>query len=420
VLRVEEKRKNFSSEVILSFQCSEWLVSTMVGLLGSPVEQDFVKSFREGPKVLIARIGGNKAGRFLEATVFRMGGRKGFILIPEGSGGWGWHKFSGELRKAADYLSAMVGCGLGSSSALEQKDGKVEGTSLGLATKWTGLSFAEVLRSNLITAMKKVSSMGVLPSRLRDSPVESRDFLPVMRFAEEDQRTAVDCYSLESPPLDPLDKVQNHRPLGKKSLPSLNLNFKYSNLCTWKQLVISFKLAMGQATGKFMGRFFGSGLGWKHTGIGLGRFMPRPRASRSESASGKMLGLHFIGGGSTRRLRTGPGLDRKHSGCRLGRFLPNPKTNRPASTTLEMSPESAFGELLGLHFTGDGLSRHSRTDPVGVDPVSPVPLGCSLRQIPSSSTSGMAPFLSSSWGDSGSFKSSLYSLRVSSIAGAGF
>jgi hypothetical protein len=135
---------------------------------------------------------------------------KGFILILEGSGGWGWHKFSGELRKVADYLSAMVGCRLGSSSALEQKVRKVEGTSLGLATKRTGLSFAEVLRSNPITAVK-VTSVGDLPSRLRDSPAEPCDFLPMERFAEEDQRTAVDCYSLESPLLDPLDKDQSHQ-----------------------------------------------------------------------------------------------------------------------------------------------------------------------------------------------------------------
>jgi hypothetical protein len=160
VLRVEEKRKNFFGKVILSFQCSEWLVSTMEGLLGFSIEQDFVKSFREGSKVLIARLGGNKTGRFLEATVFGMGGRKCFILILEGSGGWGWHKFSGELRKAADYLLAMVGCRLGSLSALEQKAGKVEGTSLGLATKWTGLSFAGVLMLNPITAMKVVSAWG--------------------------------------------------------------------------------------------------------------------------------------------------------------------------------------------------------------------------------------------------------------------
>jgi hypothetical protein len=121
----------------------------------------------------------------------------------------------------------MVGSELKSSSELEQKVGKVEETSLGLATKWTGLSFAKVLRSNPITAVKKVSSVGNLPSRLRDSPAEQCDFLLVVRFAEEDRRMAVDCYSLESPPLDPLDKDQNHRPLGKKSLPSSNLNFKY-------------------------------------------------------------------------------------------------------------------------------------------------------------------------------------------------
>jgi len=48
----------------------------MEGLLGSPEEQDFVKSFREGLKVLIARIGGNKPGRVLEATIFEMGGWK--------------------------------------------------------------------------------------------------------------------------------------------------------------------------------------------------------------------------------------------------------------------------------------------------------------------------------------------------------
>jgi hypothetical protein len=47
---------------------------------------------------------------------------------------------------------------------------------------------------------------GDLPSSLRDSSTEQCDFLPVVRFAEEDQRTAVDCYSLESPLLDPLDK----------------------------------------------------------------------------------------------------------------------------------------------------------------------------------------------------------------------
>jgi hypothetical protein len=105
----------------MSTQCSEWLASMLEILLGFSEDQDFIKSFREGSKVLIARRGGNQAGRFLEAAAFGMGGRKGFILILEGRGGWGWRKFSGELRMVIEFLSATMGCGLGSSSA---KDGK--------------------------------------------------------------------------------------------------------------------------------------------------------------------------------------------------------------------------------------------------------------------------------------------------------
>jgi hypothetical protein len=317
-------------------------VSTMEGLLGSPVEQDFVKSFREGPKVLIARIGGNKASRFLEATVFGMGGRKGFILIPEGSGGWGWHKFSDELRKVVDYLSAMVGCGLGSSFALEQKAGKVEGTSLGLATKWIGLSFAEVLRLNPIT-VGKVSSVGVLPSRLRDSPEESCDFLPVVRFAVEDQRTAVDCYSLESPPLDPLDKDQNHRPLGKESLPSSNLNFKSSNLRTWKQLVISFKLAMGRAVGKFMGRFFGSGLGWKHR-YWLGPVSAETQSLLFEVSLWEDVGSAFYWGWVNKAFEDWPKLGSETLRLSFGPVFAELQ-NRP-------SGENHSGDVVGISFWG--------------------------------------------------------------------
>jgi len=48
VLRVEEKRQGFFGAVILSSQCSAWLVSTMEMLLGFPREQEFIKSYREG------------------------------------------------------------------------------------------------------------------------------------------------------------------------------------------------------------------------------------------------------------------------------------------------------------------------------------------------------------------------------------
>jgi hypothetical protein len=118
-LRVEEKRKKFLGVVILNYQSSEWLASTLEVLLGLLEEKELVKSFREGSKLLIAQRGGNKAGLFLEVSSFGFGGRKGFIVIPEGRGGWGWIKFSDELRKVVDFLSVSVGSGSGSSSSSE-------------------------------------------------------------------------------------------------------------------------------------------------------------------------------------------------------------------------------------------------------------------------------------------------------------
>jgi hypothetical protein len=95
----------------------------MESLLGLPGDQEFIKSFREGSKVLIARRRGNKDGRFL--WVGQSETRRGIILIPEGRGGWGWHKFSGELRRAQDFLFATVGCGRGSLDATVKQGGHI-------------------------------------------------------------------------------------------------------------------------------------------------------------------------------------------------------------------------------------------------------------------------------------------------------
>jgi hypothetical protein len=262
VLRVVEKRIFFFGEVFMSIQCSEWLVSTLEVLLGVPEEQDFVKSFWVGSKVLIVRRGGNKAGCFLEAVTFGMGGRKGFILIPEGCGGWGWHKFSSELRKAIKFLSAAVGRELASSCMSDKVDGEVEGSVLGLAPKWTGPSFVEVLRLGSVTVVKEMFFMEGRRSSLRDSLVEpcALDLISAVRFAEEDQRSAVDCTSLEYPPLDLLDKDQPRSPLGKKPLTRPNSKFKILNLRRWSKLVFGFNLVMGRALRNLLGWF--AGLGW--------------------------------------------------------------------------------------------------------------------------------------------------------------
>jgi hypothetical protein len=40
--------------------------------------------------VFIVRRGGNRVGRFLEVAVYAVGGRRGFLMLPEGHEGWGW------------------------------------------------------------------------------------------------------------------------------------------------------------------------------------------------------------------------------------------------------------------------------------------------------------------------------------------
>lgn len=101
-----------------------------------------------------------------------------------------------------------MGCGLGSSSITDKKDGKGNGPSLGLASKWMGPSFAEVLRSDSVLAAKVLSTVGGRQPRIRVMLVKpcALDLLPAERSVEEAPRSAVDCYSLEIPLLVMLDK----------------------------------------------------------------------------------------------------------------------------------------------------------------------------------------------------------------------
>jgi hypothetical protein len=76
------------------------------------------------------------------------------------------------LRKVVDFLSVSMSFGLGSSSTLEKKVVKGVRPTLGLASKWTGPSFAEVLRSDSTIAAKALPIMGGGRSWLRASLAE--------------------------------------------------------------------------------------------------------------------------------------------------------------------------------------------------------------------------------------------------------
>jgi hypothetical protein len=289
-LRVEEKRKNFLGVVTLNCQSSEWLASMLEVLLGLPEEQEIVKSFREGSKLLIARRGGNNDGRFLEVSSFGLGGWKGFIVIPEGRGGWGWIKFSDELRNVVDFLSGPVGSGSGSSSSLEKKEVTAVQSSLGLAPKWTGPSFAEVLRSVPAIATKELSIVGGGCSRSRallPEPCEL-DLLPTVWHAESVQRTTVDCFSVESHQLNLLDKDRPLCPQGKKCPSCSNLKIERLRLRTWRKLGTGFFLALGRAVRNLLDRFAGLGLSRKSSGFRVARLMPKAKVSRPSSSTSKV------------------------------------------------------------------------------------------------------------------------------------
>jgi len=109
---IGRKEEVFFRLVIVSAQCIGWLASTMENLQWFPGEKDFIRSFREGSKVLIVRRGGNAAGRFLEVAVYGAGSRRGIIFIPEGRDGRGWRSFVLELGKISAFLKVPLRLGV--------------------------------------------------------------------------------------------------------------------------------------------------------------------------------------------------------------------------------------------------------------------------------------------------------------------
>jgi hypothetical protein len=96
MIRLEERRKKFFGYILVSPQCSAWLIDTVEA--ACLAKENIAKYFREGDKALMVHGGDNKAGRFLEVAVFAEGGRKGGLWLPEGRNGRGWQRFAEELR----------------------------------------------------------------------------------------------------------------------------------------------------------------------------------------------------------------------------------------------------------------------------------------------------------------------------------
>jgi hypothetical protein len=160
VVRLEERRRNFSGRVLLGIQSLGWLISTVECLLWFPREKDFVRSFREGSKVLIVRRGGNAAGKYIEVAVYVAGGCKGIICIPEGRDGRGWRRFVMELEKVRGFFKALTGQGTACSTLFLEKprfvgNGVNPGVSSDSYGKEGAPSYVEVLHKGLSCSEKE-------------------------------------------------------------------------------------------------------------------------------------------------------------------------------------------------------------------------------------------------------------------------
>jgi hypothetical protein len=172
VVRLEERR-GFSGLVFLGAQCTAWLVSMVEELLWFPGDKEFVKSSREGSKVIIVRRSGNFVGRFLELAVYTVVGWSGLILIPEGCEGRGWGCFVVALGKVYAFLEASAGSGRVPPSPVMKKPGKIvglrlfQGSALTRGTRSIGEdgapSYVEVLR-----LAARLSAAEKTTMRLRD------------------------------------------------------------------------------------------------------------------------------------------------------------------------------------------------------------------------------------------------------------
>jgi hypothetical protein len=79
----------------------------------------------------------------------------------------------------------------------------------------------------------------------------------MVRHAEVEPRSVVDCFLLESLLLELLGKDRHFRLKGKKVLSRSNLNFEnskseYSRTRTWNKLGYGFYVALGRAARKLL------------------------------------------------------------------------------------------------------------------------------------------------------------------------
>lgn len=98
-VRLAERSRGLFRAVHMSRQSIGWFVSSMDTLRLEGEVKEFCKTFRVGNTVHILHRRENQHGRFLDLSEYGDGGRRSFVIIPEGRKGSGWAKCLSQLRR---------------------------------------------------------------------------------------------------------------------------------------------------------------------------------------------------------------------------------------------------------------------------------------------------------------------------------
>jgi hypothetical protein len=98
-VRLAERSRGLFRAVHLSRLSIGWFVSSMEALRVEGDTKEFCRTFRVGTTVHILHRRGNQHGRFLELSEYGDGGRRSFVILPEGRKGSGWAKCLSQLRR---------------------------------------------------------------------------------------------------------------------------------------------------------------------------------------------------------------------------------------------------------------------------------------------------------------------------------
>jgi hypothetical protein len=108
-IRLAEWSKGLFRAMFLSKASVEWFRKSMEELRQGREIQDFCRTFRVGSMVHILQWRGNAHGRFLELYEYGNGGRRMFVILPEGRDGCGWANCLAQFRKLENYEKKAVG-----------------------------------------------------------------------------------------------------------------------------------------------------------------------------------------------------------------------------------------------------------------------------------------------------------------------